>query len=155
MPAGHLAYHFRRRLIVDVFVGDTLSCRLRGALHNDALYALVDRNAGIVLVHFLAPHAGQLGLRGQRTRGSSRAALLGHGLGTGGLSFGNQALNSYLLVRGCRGSCLLMNGKLLFLLRFFVEGVLQKLAHCEPPRLAVSCSATPSSTPCVIARWPV
>jgi hypothetical protein len=53
MPAGHVAHHFRRRLIVDAFVGDTLSCRLRRALDDDALYALVDGAARVVLVHFL------------------------------------------------------------------------------------------------------
>jgi hypothetical protein len=52
-----------------------------------------------VLVHFLVPHAGQLGLCGQGTHRGSGAALLG-GLGTGGLGFGNQALNRHLLVRG-------------------------------------------------------
>jgi hypothetical protein len=55
------------------------------------------------------------GLGGEGAHGSSGAALLGHRLGTGGLGLGNQALNCHLLVRGCRGSCLLMNGKLLFL----------------------------------------
>ena len=115
MPAGHLAYNFRRRLIVDAFVGDIPRRRLRRALHNDALDALVQRAARIVLVQFLSPHAGQLGLRGQGAHGSSGAALLGHSLGTGGLGFGNQALNSYLLVRGRCGRCLLMNSKLLFL----------------------------------------
>jgi hypothetical protein len=90
MPAGRIAYNFRRRLIVDAFVGDTPRLRLRRALDDDALYALVDVAARVVLVHFLAPHAGQLGLRGQRTHGSSRAALLGHRLGTGGLGLGNQ-----------------------------------------------------------------
>ena len=58
---------------------------MRGALHNNALYALVDGASRVVLVHFLAPHAGQLGLRGQGAHGSSRAAPLGHGLGTRGL----------------------------------------------------------------------
>src|SRR5215469_4381408 len=115
MPAGHLAVKFRRRLLVDVFVAATPRRRLRGALDNDTLYALVDGVTSIVLVLFLAPHAGQFGLRGQGAHGSSGAALLGHSLGTGGLGFGNQALNSYLLVRGRCGSCLLMNGKLLFL----------------------------------------
>jgi hypothetical protein len=68
-----------------------------------------------VLIHFLAPHAGQLGLRGQRAHGGSGAALLGHSLDASSLGFGNQALNRHLLVRGRCGSCLLMNGKLLFL----------------------------------------
>ena len=54
MPAGHLAYNFRGRLIVDAFVGEFPRRRLRGALHNDALDALVDRAARVVLVHFLA-----------------------------------------------------------------------------------------------------
>src|SRR6516162_10604265 len=98
MPAGHLAYNFRRRLIVDAFVWDIPRCRLRRALDDDALYALVDRTARVVLVHLLAPHAGQLGLRGQGAHCGSCAALLGHSLGAGGLGFGNQALNSYLLV---------------------------------------------------------
>jgi hypothetical protein len=40
--------------------------RPRGALHNDAFDALVDGAARIVLVQFLAPHASQFGLRGQR-----------------------------------------------------------------------------------------
>ena len=84
-------------------------------MDNDPFDALDNRATSIVLVHFLAPHAGQLGLRGQRTHRGGSATLFGHGLGTGGLGFGNQALNSYLLVRGCCGSCLLMNGKLLFL----------------------------------------
>ena len=88
---------------------------MRGALHNNALYALVDGASRVVLVHFLAPHAGQLGLRGQGAHRGGSAALLGHRLGTGGLGLGNQALNSYLLVRGRCGGCLLMNGKLLFL----------------------------------------
>src|SRR6516164_11684160 len=107
MPAGHLAYNIRRRLIVDAFVGDTLGCRLRGALDNDTFDALVNGATSVVLVQFLAPHAGQLGLRGQGTHRSSGAALLGHSLGTGGLGFGNQALNCHLLVRGRCGSCLL------------------------------------------------
>src|SRR6516225_9660606 len=64
MPAGHLGYNLRRRLIGDAFLGDIPRRRLRGALNNDALYALVDRAAGVVLVHLLAPHAGELGLRG-------------------------------------------------------------------------------------------
>jgi riboflavin biosynthesis pyrimidine reductase len=59
MPAGHLAYNFRRRLIVAAFVGDISRRRLGGALHNDALYALVDGAARVVLVQFLAPHASQ------------------------------------------------------------------------------------------------
>ena len=88
---------------------------LRRALDNDALDALVSGATSIVLVHFVAPHAGQLGLGSECTHGGSGAALLGHSLGTGGLGFGNQALNCHLLVRGCCGSCLLMNGKLLFL----------------------------------------
>src|SRR6516165_8617502 len=107
MQPGHLAYNFRRRLIVDAFVGDTRRRRLRGALDNDALDALVDGAARVVLVQFLAPHASQFGLRGQGTHGGSGAALLGHSLGTGGLGFGNQALNCHLLVRGRCGSCLL------------------------------------------------
>jgi hypothetical protein len=88
---------------------------LRWALDNDALYALVNGATSIVLVYFLAPHAGQFGLRGQGAHGGSGAAFLGHSLGTSGLGFGNQALNCHLLVRGCCGSCLLVNGKLLFL----------------------------------------
>jgi hypothetical protein len=40
MPAGHLAYNFRRRLIADAFVGDMR--RLRGALDDDTFDALVD-----------------------------------------------------------------------------------------------------------------
>jgi hypothetical protein len=52
---------------------------MRRALHNDALYALADRATRIVLVHFLAPHAGKLGLRGQGGHGGSGAALLGDG----------------------------------------------------------------------------
>src|SRR5262249_22947007 len=40
----------------------------------------------------------QFGLRGKRTHGSSRAALLGHRLGTGGLGLGNQALDCHLRV---------------------------------------------------------
>src|SRR6516165_1096172 len=115
MPAGHLAYNFSRRLIVDAFVGDIPRRRLRGTLDNDALYALVDGAARIVLVHFLAPHASQFGLRGQGIHGGGSATLLGHGLDASSLGFGNQALNSYLLVRGRCDSCLLMNGKLLFL----------------------------------------
>jgi hypothetical protein len=58
---------------------------------------------------------GQFGLRGQCAHGGSGTALLGHSLGTSGLGFGNQALNRHLLVRGRCRSCLLMNGKLLFL----------------------------------------
>jgi len=115
MPAGHLAHHFRRRLIVDAFVGDIPRRRLRGALDNDTFDALVEGAARIVLVHFLAPHAGQLGLRGQGIHGGGSATLLGHGLDASSLGFGNQALNCYLLVRGRCGSCLLMNGKLLLL----------------------------------------
>jgi hypothetical protein len=69
MPTGRLAYNFRRRLIVDAFVRDIPGRRLRSALHNDALYALVDGAARVVLVQFLAPHAGQLGLRGQGIHG--------------------------------------------------------------------------------------
>src|SRR6516225_9669699 len=107
MSAGNLAYHFRRRLIVDAFVGDIPRRRLRRALDDDTLYALVDGAARVVLVHFLAPHTRQLGLRGQGAHGGSGAALLGHSLGTGGLGFGNQALNCHLLVRGRCGSCLL------------------------------------------------
>ena len=42
MPAGHLASDFRRRLIVDAFVGDIPRRRLRMALDDDALYPLVD-----------------------------------------------------------------------------------------------------------------
>jgi hypothetical protein len=115
MPAGHLACNFRRRLIVAAFLGDIPRRRLRGALDNDALYALVDWDARIVLVHFLAPHAGQLGLRGQRAHSGSGTALLGHSLGTGGLGFGNQALNSHLRIGDSFGRGLLMDGKLLFL----------------------------------------
>ena len=100
MQAGHLAYDFRRRLIVDAFAWDISRRRLRGALDNDTLYALVDGAARVVLVQFLAPHTGQLGLRRQGAHRGGGPALLGHGLGTGGLGFGNQALNSYLLVRG-------------------------------------------------------
>src|SRR6266566_7239260 len=137
MPAGHLAYNFRRRLIVDAFVGDTTRRRLRGALDNDTLDALVDRAARVVLVHFLAPHAGQLGLCGQGTHGSSGAALLGHSLGTDGLGFGNQALNRHPRVRGRCGSCLLMNGKLLFL-RSSVAAV---------GAMADLCSGCPQSSP--------
>ena len=43
MQAGHLAYDFRRRLIVDAFAWDISRRRLRGALDNDALDALVRR----------------------------------------------------------------------------------------------------------------
>ena len=46
MPAGHLAHHFGRRLIVDAFVGDRR--RLRGALDNDTLDALVDGATRVV-----------------------------------------------------------------------------------------------------------
>src|SRR6516162_1754474 len=95
--------------------GDTLSCRLRGALDNDTFDALVDGVARIVLVHFLAPHASQLGLRSQGAHGGSGAALLGHSLGTGGLGFGNQALDSHLRVGDSFRRSLLMDGKLLFL----------------------------------------
>jgi hypothetical protein len=115
MPPRHLGYDFRRRLIVDAFVGDTPRRRLRWTLDNDALDALVDGVTSIVLVHFLSPHAGQLRLRGQGAHGSGGTAFFGHSLGTGGLGFGNQALNRHLLVRGRCCSCLLMNGKLLFL----------------------------------------
>jgi hypothetical protein len=112
---GHLAYNFRRRLIVDAFVKDISRRRLWRALHNNALYALVDGVTGIVLVYLLSPHAGQFGLRGQGANGGRSATLFGHSLGTGGFGFGNQALKCHLLVRGRRGSCLLMNGKLFFL----------------------------------------
>ena len=96
MPAGHLGYDFRRRLIVDAFVGDIPRRRLRWALHNNPLDTLVDGVASVVLVRFLAPHASQLCLRGQRAHGGSSAALLGHSLGTGG--FGNEALDSHFRV---------------------------------------------------------
>jgi hypothetical protein len=115
MPVRHLACDFRRRLIVDAFVGDIPRRRLRGALDNNALDALVDWVTSIVLIHFLAPHAGQLGLRGQGTHGGGGAALLGHVLGTGGLGFGNQALNRHLRVGDSFRRGLLMDGKLLFL----------------------------------------
>src|SRR6516225_3965693 len=105
MSAGHLAHHFRRRLI-----GDIPRRRLRRALDDDPLYALVDGAARVVLVQFLAPHASQFGLRGQGAHGSSRAALLGHSLGTGGLGFGNQALDSHLRVGDSFRCGLLMDG---------------------------------------------
>ena len=88
---------------------------LRRALDNDALDALVSGATSIVLVHFLAPHAGQLGLRGQGAHGGSGAALLGHSLGTGGLGFGNQALDSHLRIGDSFRCGLLMDDKLLFL----------------------------------------
>ena len=42
MQPRHLAHNFRRRLIVDAFVGDIPRRRLRMALDDDALYPLVD-----------------------------------------------------------------------------------------------------------------
>src|SRR5262249_57420632 len=57
MPPGRLAHRFCRRLIVDAFVGHIPRRRLRRALDDGALYALVDGVTSIVLVQFLAPHA--------------------------------------------------------------------------------------------------
>src|SRR5262249_13880638 len=54
MPPGLLAYNFCRRLILDAFVGDISRRRLRGALDNDTLDALVDGASRLLLVRFLA-----------------------------------------------------------------------------------------------------
>src|SRR5262249_27650204 len=125
MPPGLLAYDFCRRLIVDASVGHIPRRRLRRALDDGALYALVDGVTSIVLVQFLAPHASQFSLRGQGAHGSSRAALLGHSLGTGGLGLGNQALDCHLRVGDSFRRGLLMDGKLLFL-RIDVGATLSK-----------------------------
>src|SRR5262249_42303395 len=95
-------------------IGSIATCPIRPCVHNDALDALIGRRAGLVLVHLVAPHAGELGFGSQRTNGSSSAAFFSHRLDTS-LSFGNQALNRHFGVGGSLGRGLLMDGKLPFL----------------------------------------
>ena len=48
-------------------IGSIATCPIRPCVHNDALDVLdvlVGRSAGLVLVHFVAPHAGKLGFGG-------------------------------------------------------------------------------------------
>ena len=84
-------------------------------VNNDALDALIGRRAGLVLVHLVAPHTGELGFGSERTHSSRSAAFFSHCFDASSLSFGNEALNSDLSICGSLNSGLLVDGKLLFL----------------------------------------
>ena len=96
-------------------IGSIATCPIRPWVHNDALDALIGRSAGLVLIHLVTPHAGELGFGSQRTHSSRSTAFFSHCLDTSGFSFGNEALNRHFGTGSSLGGRLLVDGKLFFL----------------------------------------